>query len=66
MSEQGVTLDTQDTKDLIDLHREAEAHWEQVWDTARERGLTGGTARAGEYLAGHRWAIYVLTGGNHE
>lgn len=66
MSEQGVILDAQDTKDLIDLHREAEAHWEQVWDTARECGHTEGMARAGKYLAEHRWAIYVLTGGNHE
>ncbi len=64
MTEQGVTLDAQDTKDLIALHREAEAHWEQVWDTAKECGHTGGMARAAHWLAQHRWARYVLTGGS--
>lgn len=60
MSEQTVTLDAEDTKDLISIHREAEAHWEQVWATSRECGHTEGKSLAAHWLAQHRWARYVL------
>lgn len=66
MSEQTVTLDAQDTKDLIDLHREAEVYWDQVWGIAKVRGDLAGKSLAAHWLAQHRWARYVLEEDSHE
>ena len=66
MSEQGVTLDAQDTKDLIHLHQEAEAYWDQVWGIARVRGDLAGKSLAAHWLAQHRWARYVLEEATYE
>lgn len=55
-----LTIDTDDLDNLLELHQEAETHWEAVWETARDWDNEGAVRRSAHWIALHRWAMFTL------
>ena len=54
------TLNQEDYDSLLELHRDCEQHWETVWTTAKECDNQTALTSAANWLAHHRWTLYIL------